>query len=160
VHDHSRDFVGLFPGFLHHLSRARGRKIVGIHGMDRRDLLSDTGFACSACFCHVASGDFDAHSSFSSPVGSTPAHCPLDDTNLALCLRHRCVCVLDALQMVSTAGVKQAILPASIQSTGGHCRLANSCAQVTRTFLSCSEYSSSFKPRLLRVLDDVIAKCR
>src|SRR6266480_2855780 len=146
VHDYSRGFIRIFSRWLRHLSRARRRKIVGIHGMDRRDLLSDIGFACSARLCHVASGDFDAHSSFSSPVGSTPAHCPLDDTNLALCLRHRCVCVLDALQMVSTAGVKQAILPASIQSTGGHCRLANSCAQATRTFLSCSEYSSSLSP--------------
>jgi len=32
VHDHSRDFVGLFPGWLHHLSRAHHEKSSGYTG--------------------------------------------------------------------------------------------------------------------------------
>ncbi len=112
VHDHSRGLIDLFPGLLHHLSRARRRKIVGIHGMDCRHLLSDIGFACLACLCDVAPGDFDAHSGFSSPMGSPQANRALDDPNLAIRLGHRCVCIFDALQMVSSWSVMQAILPA------------------------------------------------
>ena len=103
LHDISTGLIDGFPGGLYHLPRARRGKIVGVLGMDRRYLLSDTGFARSACVCDAAFGDFDAHPGFSSPVGSTSAHCPLDDTNLALCLRHRRAGVLDALQMVSSA---------------------------------------------------------
>ena len=104
VHDHSRGFINIFSRWLHHLSRARRRKIVGIHGMDRRDLLSDIGFACSARLCHVASSDFDAGSGFSSPVGSPQANCALDGPDLALCFRYRSACLFDALQMVSSNG--------------------------------------------------------
>ena len=71
--------------------------------MDRRDLLSDIGFACSARLCHVASGDFDAYSGFSSPLGSPYADCALDDPDLVLCFSHRGVRIFDALQMVSSA---------------------------------------------------------
>ena len=69
--------------------------------MDRRDLLSDIGFARSPRLCHVASGDFDAHSGFSSPVGSPSADCALDDPDLALRFRHWGVRLFNALQMVS-----------------------------------------------------------
>ncbi len=101
VHDHGSDFVGLFPGWLHHLSRARRRKIVGIYGMDRRHLLPDIGFSCSACLCNTASGDFDAHSGFSLPVGSPQTDCALDNPGLALRFDHGSVCLFDALQVVS-----------------------------------------------------------
>ena len=73
--------------------------------MDRGDLLSDIGFACSARLCHVASGNFDADPGFSSPVGSPSADCTLDDPNLALCFSHWRACLFDALQMVSTGSV-------------------------------------------------------
>ena len=103
MHDCGTDLIDRFLGRLHHLSRARRRKIVGLYWMDRCYLLPDAGFACSSCLCDAAFGDFDTHSGFPSPVGSTSAHRPLDDTNLALCLCHRCACVYDALQMVSSA---------------------------------------------------------
>ena len=73
--------------------------------MDRRHLFSNIGFACSARFCDPASRDYDAHSGFPSPMGSAQANRALDDPNLALCLIHRCACVLDALQMVSPGNV-------------------------------------------------------
>jgi hypothetical protein len=38
----------------------------------------------------------------------------LDDPDLALRLCHRRVCLFDALQMVSTGSVTQAILPATL----------------------------------------------
>jgi len=105
MHDHRRDFLSLFPDGLHHLSRECRRKIFGIHGMDRRNLLSDTGVARSACFCDTASGDYDARSGFSSPMGSPQTNRALDDSDLALCLSHRRACVLDAVQMVSARDV-------------------------------------------------------
>lgn len=73
--------------------------------MDCRHLFSDTGIACSACFCDAASGDYHSYSGFSSPMGSTQTNRALDDPDLALCLGHRRVCVFDALQMVSAGGV-------------------------------------------------------
>jgi len=73
--------------------------------MDRRNLLSDTGVARSACFCDAASGDYDARAGFSPPMGSPQANRALDNPNLALRLSHRRVRVLDALQVVSAGGV-------------------------------------------------------
>ena len=73
--------------------------------MDRRNLLSDTGIARSACFCDAASGDYDAGSGFSAPMGSPHANRALDGPNLALRLSHRRARVLDALQVVSARGV-------------------------------------------------------
>lgn len=73
--------------------------------MDRGRLLSDIGVARSACFCDAASGDRDAGSGFSSPMGSSQANCALDDPDLALCFHHGRACVLDALQMVSAGDV-------------------------------------------------------
>ena len=105
MHDYRRDFVGLFPDWLHHLSRERWRKIVGIHGMDRRNLLSDSGVARSAGVCDAAVSHFDACAGFSSPMGPPQADRALDDPNLALCLSHRCACLPDALQMVSAGDV-------------------------------------------------------
>jgi hypothetical protein len=102
VHDYRCGFLGLFSDGLHHLSRERRRKIFGIHGMDCRYLFSDTSFACSACFCDAASGDYHPYSGVSSPMGSPQANRALDDPYLALCLSHRRVCVFDALQMVSS----------------------------------------------------------
>jgi hypothetical protein len=109
MHDHSCDVVGLFFGWLHHLSCAGRRKIVGIHRLDCRRLLPDTGFACSACLCDVASRDFDACSGFSSPMGPAQADRALDHPNLAVCLGHRRACVFDALQMVSSGTVTVAL---------------------------------------------------
>ena len=105
VYDHRRGFLGLFPDGLHHLSRERRRKIFGIHGVDRRNILSDTGIARSACFCDAASGDYHARSGFSPPMGSPQANRALDDPNLALRVSHRRVRVLDALQVVSARDV-------------------------------------------------------
>ena len=73
--------------------------------MDRRNLLSDTGIARSACFCDATSGDYHAGSGFSAPMGSPQANRALDGPNLALRLNHRRVRVLDALQVVSARGV-------------------------------------------------------
>ena len=112
VHDHGRGLIDLFSGWLYHLSRSRRRKIFRIHRLDRRRLLPNTGFARSACLCDVASGDFDPGSGFSSPMGSSQADRALDDPNLAVRLRYGRVCVFDALQMVSSGSVMQAILPA------------------------------------------------
>jgi len=78
--------------------------------MDRRDLFSDIGFACSARLCHVASGDFDAHSGFSSPVGSPSTDCALDDPDLALCFRHRRAYLFNALHMVSAVKIATSVV--------------------------------------------------
>ena len=102
MHDYRRGFVGLFPDGLHHLPRERGRKIVGIHGVDRCNLFSDTGIACSARFRDPPSGDYHPHSGFSPQMGSPPKNRTLDDPNLALRISHRRARVLDALQMVSS----------------------------------------------------------
>lgn len=105
MHDYSRDLVGLFFGGLHYLSRPGRREIFGLHRLDRRYLLSDTGFARSACLCYVAPGDFDPYSGFSAPLGPAQTHCALDDSNLAVRVDHRGVCIFDALQMVSSRNV-------------------------------------------------------
>ena len=105
MHDHSCDLVGLFFGRLHYLPCPGRRKIFGIHRVDRRNLLSDTGIARSACFCDSPSGDYHARPGFSPQVGSPQANSTLDDPNLALRLSHRGVRVLNALQVVSAWGV-------------------------------------------------------
>ena len=109
MHDHSRHLLGLFFGWLHHLSRTSRRKIFGIHWLDRRRLLPDTGFARSACLCDVASRDCDAYPGFSATMGPAQTHRALDNSNLALRLNHRGVCVFDALQMVSSGTVTVAL---------------------------------------------------
>src|SRR5438552_17942177 len=73
--------------------------------MDCRYLFSDTGFACSACFCDAASGDYHPCSGVSSPMGSPQANRALDDPDLALCLSHRRVCIFDDLHIVSSAAL-------------------------------------------------------
>ena len=128
MHDHSRDLIGLFFGWLHHLSRASRRKIFGIHRLDRRRLLSDTGFARSACLCDFTPGDFDAYPGFSPPVGPAQTDRTLDDPDLALRLDHRGVCVFDALQMVSSGNVMQAILPAKINTADSLCQVLRSAS--------------------------------
>ena len=105
MYDHRRNFLGLFPDGLYYLPRERRRKIFGIHRVDRRNLLSDTGIARSACFCDSPSGDYHARPGFSPQVGSPQANSALDDPNLALCLSHRGVRILNALQVVSAWGV-------------------------------------------------------
>ena len=105
MYDQRRSFVDLFPDGLYYLSRERRRKIFGIHRLDRRDLLSDTGIARSACFCDPPSGDYHARSGSSPQVGSPQANRALDNPNLALRLSHRGVRVLNALQVVSAGGV-------------------------------------------------------
>jgi hypothetical protein len=105
VHDHRCGFLGLFSDGLHHLSRERRRKVFGIHGMDCRYLFSGTGFACPACFCDAASGDYHIGSGFSLQMGSPQANCALDNPDLALRLGYRRARVLDALQMVSARDV-------------------------------------------------------
>ena len=105
MHDHRRGFLDLFPDWLHHLSRERWRKILGIHGVDRRYLLSDIGFARSACLCDAASGDYHTCPGYSPPMGSPQADRTLDDPNLALRLPHGRARVFDALQVVSARGV-------------------------------------------------------
>ena len=106
VYDHSRDLIDLFLGWLHRLSRPSRRKIFGIHRLDRRRLLPDTGIARSACLCDSAPGDFDANPGFSPPVGPAQTNRTLDDPDLALRLAHRGVCLFDALQMVPSGDVK------------------------------------------------------
>lgn len=105
VYDHSRDFVNMFSGGLHHLSCGSGRKIFGIHRVDRRRLLPDTRLACAACFCDVAPGDLDTYSSFPPAMGSTQAHRTLDNPDLAVRVGDGRSRVLDALQMVSAGRV-------------------------------------------------------
>lgn len=102
MHDHSRDLVGLFFGRLHYLSRPGGREIFGIHRLDRRHLLPDSGFARSTRFCDVASGDFDAYPGFSAPMGPAQTDRALDDSDLAVRIDHRSACIFHALQMVSS----------------------------------------------------------
>jgi len=48
-------------------------------------------------------------------MGPTQTDRALDDPNLAVRLGHRCTCVFDALQMVSSGNVTKAILPARLQ---------------------------------------------
>ena len=112
MHDHSCGVVGLFFGWLHHLSCAGRRKIVGIHRLDCRRLLPDTGFACSACLCDVASRDFDACSGLSSPMGSTQGHRAVDGPHLAVRLGHRRACLFNALQMVPPGCALRAVASA------------------------------------------------
>ena len=116
LHDHGRGLIDLFPGWLHRLPCPSRRKIFGIQRLDRCRLLPNTGFARSACFCHVASRDCDSGSGFSSPMGSPQANRSLDDPNLAIRLGHRGVCIFDALQMVSSWSVIQVIVPTRIDS--------------------------------------------
>ena len=111
VHDHGRCLIRLFPGWLHHLSCPSRRKIFGIHRLDRRRLFPDTGFARTACLCDVASGDFDAYSSVSAPMGPAQANRTLDDPNLDLRFCDRCARLFNALQVVSPGDVMRTILP-------------------------------------------------
>ena len=105
MHDYRGGFLDLFPDGLHHLSRERWREIFRIYWMDRRDLLSDTGFTRSARLCDAAFGDYHAYSGFPPQMGSPQADCALDDPDLALCLGHRGARVFDALQVVSARGM-------------------------------------------------------
>ena len=73
--------------------------------MDRGYLLSDTGFARSACLCDTASGDYYPYAGFSPQMGSPQTNRALDDPDLALCLGHRRARIFDALQVVSARGV-------------------------------------------------------
>ena len=77
--------------------------------MDRRRLLPNVGLARSSCLCHAASGDFDACSGFSSPLGSPQADRALDDPDLAVRLRYRRACIFNALPLVSTGSVEPEI---------------------------------------------------
>jgi len=107
MHDHSCNLVGLFLGRLHYLSCPGRRKIFRIYGLDRRYLLSDTGFTRSACFCDIAPGDLDAYPGFSTPMGPAQAHRTLGDSNLVVRLDYRSRCLFDALQMVPSRNVTQ-----------------------------------------------------
>ena len=66
-------------------------------------LLSDPGLARSAGVCDAAVGHFDTGSGFSSPMGPTQTDRALDDSNLALCVRHRGCRLLNALPVVPSA---------------------------------------------------------
>ena len=105
VHDHSRDFIDIFSSWLHRIPRTCGRKIDGVYSARNRAaaLFRDVDFAHPARVRDVALGDFNAHSSVSPPLGSASAYRALDDANLALCFNHRCACLSNALQMVSSA---------------------------------------------------------
>jgi len=105
MHDHRGGFLNLFSHRLHHLSRERWREIFRIYGMDRGYLLSDIGFARSACLCDTASGDYYPYAGFSPQMGSPQTDRALDDPDLALCLGHRRARIFDALQVVSAGGV-------------------------------------------------------
>ncbi len=130
MHDHGGALIDLFPGWLHSLPRPGRRKIFGIQRLDRCRLLPNTGFACSACFCDVASRDCDPGSGFSSPMGSPQANRSLDDPNLAIRLGHRCVCIFDALQMVSSWSVMQQLcLQRSTAQTGLSASRPKSCTR-------------------------------
>src|SRR5207245_10164461 len=67
-------------------------------------------------------------------MGSPQADRALDDPNLAIRLRHRRVCVFNALQMVSSRNVMQAIVPAK---TGGQTGLSASHAKILHTAMIC-----------------------
>ena len=105
MHDHSGDFIDIFSGRVHRLSRARWRKIDAFHSA--RDgapaLFRNVDFTRPARLRDVALGDFDPHSGVSPPLGPPSAHRTVDDPNLALCLSDRGAGVFDALQMVSFA---------------------------------------------------------
>lgn len=73
--------------------------------MDRSDLLPDIGITHSARLCDSASGDSNARSGFSPQMGPAQENRALDHPDLALCIRHGRVCVLDALQIVSARSV-------------------------------------------------------
>ena len=73
--------------------------------MDRRNLLSNPGFARSACLCDAASGDYHIGSGFSPQMGSPQANRALDNPDMALRLGYRRARVFDALQVVSARGV-------------------------------------------------------
>ncbi len=109
VHDYSPLFVCLFSGWVHHLSCARWREIFRLHRLGRGGLLSDPCLARSAGLCDVAVGHFDANSGFSSPMGPAQADRALDDPDLAVRVRHRRCRLLDALQMVPSAGALTAV---------------------------------------------------
>jgi hypothetical protein len=139
MHDHGRHLVGMFFGWLHHLSRSSRRKIVRLHRLDCRRLFPDTGFARFTCLCDIASGGFDAYPGFSPPMGSTQADRTLDDSDLAVRLDHRGVCVFDALQMVPSRAVAVALwatqraraktlAPRFPQGSGYRCGHAKPCA--------------------------------
>jgi len=105
MHDHGGDFIDIFSGRVHRLSRSRWRKIDAFHSA--RDgasaLFRNVDFARPARLRDIALGDFDPHSGVPSPLGPPSAHRALDDPNLALCLSDRGAGVFDALQMVSSA---------------------------------------------------------
>ena len=129
MHDHSRHFVDLFFGWLHHLSRPSRRKIFGIHRLDRRRLLPDTGFARSACLCDAAPGDRHPGPGFSSPMGPAQTDRALDDSNLALRFDHWGACIFNALQMVPSGKVMQAIcLKFGVPPLGGNCGVRSRAA--------------------------------
>jgi len=129
MHDHSRGVVGLFFGWLHHLSRSSRREIVGIHRLDRRRLLPDTGFARFACLCDIAFGDFDAYPGLSTPMGSTQANRALDNSDLAVRFCHRRACLFNALQVVSSRNLMRAILhQVWIPPPGGNCGVRSRAA--------------------------------
>ena len=73
--------------------------------MDRCHLLSDLGFARSACLSDAASGDYHTYSGFSPQMESPQADRALDDPDLALRLGHRRAGLFDALQVVSARDV-------------------------------------------------------
>jgi hypothetical protein len=102
VHDHSAVLVRLFSGWLHHLSRARGREIFRIHRLDCGGLLSDSRLARSVGVCDAAVGHFDACSGFSSQMGPAQVDRALDNPNLALRVNHRSSRLPNALPMVSS----------------------------------------------------------
>src|SRR5438874_3408060 len=105
LHDHGGDFIDIFSGRVHRLSRARWRKIDAFHSA--RDgpsaLFRNVDFARPARLCDAALGNFNPHSGSSPPLGPPSAHRALDDPNLALCVSDRGAGVFDALQMVSSA---------------------------------------------------------
>ena len=112
VHDHSPHFLCLFPDWLHHLSCARWREILGLHRLDRGGLLSNPGLARSAGFCDAASGHFDAGSGFSSPMGPAQADRALDDPDLAIRVCYGRSRIFDALPLVPSAGALTAVASA------------------------------------------------
>jgi hypothetical protein len=100
MHDHGSALFCLFSDWLHHLSCARWREILGIHRLDRGDLLSDPGLSRFAGVRDAAVGRFDPYSVFSSPMGPAQADRALDDPNLVVRVGYWRSCLLSALPMV------------------------------------------------------------
>src|ERR1700730_9581252 len=103
VYDRGDHFIDAVSRGLYRLSRARRRKILGIHRPNGVDLFSDVDFARLARIRDTAVGGYHSGSGFPAPLGQTSATGALDHADLALRLGHGCAGLFHALPMVPAA---------------------------------------------------------